>query len=280
MGSAAVTGLTLGMTILVLGATGKTGRRVVPRLRERGAEVRAASRSGETRFDWTDRSSWADAVRDADAVYLIAPEDPSPIEPFVRQAVAAGVRRFVALSGRGMDKADGRFGAGMAEAERAVQASGAGWTILRANNFDQNFDEDLWREPLLSDRLALPAGDLREPFVDVEDVAEVAATVLTSTGHEGRVYELSGPESITFADAVETIAKVSGRSIEYVALTPAEYRDELLAAGWPEEAAHELNAMFEIMHEGHLTTPTHDVETLLGRPPTTFPAYAERAWAA
>ncbi|MEU4605380.1 NAD(P)H-binding protein [Kribbella sp. NPDC023972] len=267
------------MTILVLGATGKTGRRVVPRLRERGADVRAASRSGETRFDWTDRSSWADAVRGAEAVYLIAPEDPAPIEPFVSQAVAAGVRRFVTLSGRATEKWAGRFGAGMAEAERVVQASGAGWTILRSNNFDQNFDEDLWREPLLAGRLALPAGDLREPFVDVEDLAEVAATVLTSTGHDGRIYDLSGPESITFADAVETIAKVSGRPMEYVAVTPAAYRDELLAAGWPEEAVHELNALFEIMREGHVTMPTDDIERLLGRPATSFASYAERVWA-
>ncbi|MFI6676889.1 NAD(P)H-binding protein [Kribbella sp. NPDC050470] len=267
------------MTILVLGATGKTGRRVVARLREQGAEVRAASRSSETRFDWADQSTWAAAVREIDAVYLIAPEDPKLIEPFVRQAVDAGVRRFVAHSGRGMDKAAGRFGAGMAEAERAVQASGVAWTILRSNNFDQNFDEDLWHEPLLAGRLALPAGDVREPFVDVDDVAEVAATILTSPGHDARIYELSGPESLTFGEAVDVIAKVSGRSIEYVALTPAQYRAELLDIDWPEEAATELNAMFEIMHEGHLTTPTGDIQRLLGRPPATFAAYADRVWA-
>lgn len=267
------------MTILVLGATGKTGRRVVARLRERGADVRAASRSSETRFDWADQSTWSAAVREIEAVYLIAPEDPALIEPFVRQAVNAGVRRFVVLSGRSMDKAVGRFGAGMSEAERAVRASGVSWTILGSNNFAQNFDEDLWYEPLLAGRLALPAGELREPFVDVEDVAEVAATVLTSTGHDGRTYELSGPESITFAEAVETIAKVSGRSMSYVALTPAEYREELLAAGLPDEVANELNALFEIMREGHLSALTGDVEQLLGRPPTSFAAYAERVWA-
>jgi uncharacterized protein YbjT (DUF2867 family) len=107
----------------------------------------------------------------------------------------------------------------------------------------------------------------------------VAAMVLTSTGHDGQAYELSGPESITFAEAVETIAKVSGRSMEYVALAPAEYRDELLAAGWPEEAADELNALFEIMREGHLAAPTDDIEQLLGRPATPFASYAERVWA-
>ncbi|WP_460663052.1 NmrA family NAD(P)-binding protein [Kribbella swartbergensis] len=268
------------MTILVLGATGKTGRRVVPRLRERGADVRAASRSGETRFDWTDRTSWADAVRGVETVYLVAPEDPSPIGPFVAQAVDAGVRRFVALSGRGMDKVAGRFGAGMAEAERAVQASGVGWTILRGNNFDQNFSEDLWHAPLLAGRLALPAGDLREPFVDLEDLADAAVAVLTGRDHDGRIYELSGPDSITFGDAVETIAKVSGRRMQYVAVTPAEYHDELVAEGWPEEAAVELNALFAIMHEGHLAEPTKDIEELTGRPATSFESYALRVWGA
>lgn len=280
MGSRPVRGLTEGMTILVLGATGKTGRRVVTRLRDRGFDVRAASRSSASRFDWTDPASWADAVRDVETVYLVAPEDPSPIKPFIAQAVEAGVRRFVALSGRGMDKADGRFGAGMAEAERAVQAAGVGWTILRANNFAQNFDEDVWREPLLAGRLALPAGELREPFVDLEDLAEAAVEVLTGSGHDGRIYELSGPESITFGDAVRIIAEVSGREISYDAVTPAEYAAELVADGWPAEAAAAMNALFEIMHEGHAAEPAKDVEELTGRPPASFESYARRVWGA
>ncbi len=272
-------GLTVGMTILVLGATGKTGKRVVARLRADGVEVRAASRSGETRFDWTDRGTWAAAVQDVEAVYLVAPDDPSPIAAFVEQAVAAGVRRFVALSGRGMDKVVGRFGAGMAEGERAVRDSGAGWTILRANNFAQNFSEDMWHEPVLAGRLTLPAGDVPEPFVDLEDLAEVSAKVLTSPGHDGQIYELSGPESITFGEAVETIAKVSGRAAEYVAVTPAEYHEILVGIGWPAEVADDLNDLFATMREGHLSTPSSDIEALLGRPAGTFTAYVERTWA-
>ena len=194
------------MTILVLGATGKTGRRVLRRLREQGEKVRGASRSAETRFDWDDPSSWAGAVRDIESVYLIAPDDPAPIEAFVEQAVAAGVRRFVVLSGRGVDQIGEGFAAGMGVADRAVRASAAEWTILRANNFDQNFDEDLWRAPLLAGRLALPAGEVGEPFIDLEDVADVAAAVLTRPGHEGRIYDLSGPESLTFAQATEAIS--------------------------------------------------------------------------
>jgi uncharacterized protein YbjT (DUF2867 family) len=265
------------MTILVLGATGKTGRHVLRRLREQGEKVRAGSRTAETRFDWDDSGSWANAVRDIESVYLIAPDDPAPIEAFVEQAVAFGVRRFVVLSGRGIEKVDGSFG-GMVEAERAVRASAAEWTILRANNFDQNFDEDLWRAPLLAGRLALPAAEVGEPFLDVEDVGEVAAAVLTRPGHEGRIYDLSGPDSLTFAQATEAISTASGRPIAYVELTPAEYRAELQAEGWPAEAVDSVNAMFDLMRQGHLAEPADGVREVLGREAGSFADYVARAW--
>ena len=251
---------------------------MVRQLRDRGIDVRAASRSSDTRFDWEDEGSWASAVQGVDAVYLVAPEDPAPIEPFVKQAVAAGVERFVVLSGRGLDQTGGRFGQGMAEAERVVAASGVGWTILRSNNFSQNFTEDLWHEPMLAGRLALPIGAVGEPFIDVRDVAEVAALVLTGDGHFGQVYDLSGPESLTFAEAVRMISEVAGRPIEYVELTPPEYVEESIAAGYPEEVAEALGVMFELMRAGFLTTPTDTVEKLLGRPATTFSEYVVQAW--
>jgi uncharacterized protein YbjT (DUF2867 family) len=276
------------MTILVLGATGKTGRRIVPRLRAAGVDVRAASRSGETRFDWDDRSTWAEAVRGVSAVYLVAPEQPAVIEPFVADAVAAGAGRFVVLSGRGIDKAaesmepqpdgsPGVFGPGMVEAERAVAASGAEWTVLRANNFDQNFSEDLWAPPIAAGRLALPMGAVGEPFVDVEDVAEVAAAVLTQDGHSGRIYDVSGPESLTFAEATEMIGALT-KPIEYVELTPEQYVEELQAEGYPDEGVQTLDAMFTIMRAGHLSEPADGVEQVLGRRPGSFAAYAERVF--
>ena len=251
---------------------------MVRQLRDSGVEVRAASRSSETSFDWEDEGSWASAVQGVKAVYLVAPEEVAPIEPFVKQAVAARVERFVVLSGRGLDHTGGRFGQGMAEAERAVSASGVGWTILRSNNFSQNFTEDLWHEPMLAGRLALPMGAVGEPFIDVRDVAEVAALVLRGDGHFGQVHDLSGPESLTFADAVRMISEIAGRPIEYVELTPAQYVEESVAAGYPVEVAEALGVMFELMRDGFLTTPTDTVEKLLGRPATTFSQYAAEAW--
>ncbi|WP_101787505.1 NAD(P)H-binding protein [Nonomuraea indica] len=263
--------------ILVLAATGKTGRRLVRRLRAAGETVRAASRTGEARFDWTRPDSWQAAVTGASAVYLVAPDDPAPVNDFVKQAVEAGVGRFAVLSGRGIEHVRGGFGEGMVAAEEAVRGSGAEWTILRANNFNQNFDEDLWHQPLMSGRLALPIGDVPEAFVDVEDVAEVAAAVLTGDGHAGQVYELSGPRGLTFAEAVETIARAAGRAVRYEELTPEAYRAELLAAGYPEVAADALNVLFALHRAGHTAEPVDGVRRVLGRDPLAFETYAARA---
>ncbi|RKN10036.1 NAD(P)H-binding protein [Streptomyces radicis] len=266
---------------LVLGGTGKTGRRVAARLRVAGHTVRAASRSGAVRFDWTERATWERAVEGAAAVYLVAPDDPAPTDDFVKAAVAAGTRRIVLLSGRGSDLfGEVSFGSGVTEAERAVRASGVEWSVIRPNNFDQNFDEDLWHRPLVEGRLALPTGGVPEPFVDLDDVADVAVALLTDEGHHGRTYELSGPRALTFAEAVDIVARAAGRPIASVELTPDEYRAELLAEGWPPEAVDGLDAMFGLMRTGAVAEPVDGVRRVLGREATPFETYAVRAAAA
>ncbi|WDT88767.1 NAD(P)H-binding protein [Streptomyces sp. SCSIO-PteL053] len=263
--------------VLVLGATGKTGRRVVARLRELGVETRAASRSGEVRFDWTLPDTWEPALAGADALYLIAPDDPSPVKEFVTRAEASGVRRFVVLSGHGIEKAAGEgFGLGMAVAEDAVRESGAEWTILRPNQFFQNFDEYLWQAPLGAGRLGLPIGDVPEPFVDADDVAAVAAVVLTEDGHAGRTYELSGPRALTFAEVTGIIARAAGRPIRYEELTPQAYRAELLAEGWAEADADALGAMFALHRAGHSAEVTDGVRQVLGREAADLEPWARR----
>ncbi|MEV5374619.1 NAD(P)H-binding protein [Streptomyces nondiastaticus] len=267
-------------SVLVLGATGKTGRRVVRVLRASGVTVRAASRSGEVRFDWTEPATWAGALAGASAAYLIAPDEGYDAVPrFVGRAVAAGVNRFVVLSGRGIEDVGEDFGRGMLAAEEAVRASGAEWAVVRPNNFFQNFDEDLWRQPLRDGRLALPIGDVPEPFIDAGDVAEVAATLLTrpAAEHADGVYEISGARGLTFREAVAEMARAAGREIDFVELTPAEYHAELLAAGVPEPAARSLGALFALHRTGRTANPVPGVQNLLGREPAGFTAYAERA---
>ncbi|ONI85908.1 NAD(P)-dependent oxidoreductase [Actinosynnema sp. ALI-1.44] len=262
------------MTILVLGGTGKTGRPLVENLRARGADVRVATRRSGTRFDWSDQDTWAAAVEGASTVYLVAPYEPESAAIFVKQAVEAGVRRFVALSGRDVDRFPAEYFQGMAAGERAVRDSGVEWTILRPNNFNQNFDDpDIWLAPLRDGRLALPIGDTPEPFIDARDIAAVAAVALTEDGHHEQVYTLSGPQALTFGAVVDTIAKASGRSIRYEELTPEQYRDELLAQGAPEEAAAEINAMFTEMRGGLYAEPRDGVQRVLGRDPIDFDSY-------
>ena len=267
---------------LVLGATGKTGRRIVARLRLNGTPVRPASRSSRTPFDWTDPGGWDAALHDVDAAYVVAPQVPGPAHEFVARAEAAGVRRLVLLSGRGADTwGDSEFGVDMRSAEDAVRGSALEWTVLRPNNFQQNFDEELWHAPLLAGELALPADAVPEPFTDLEDVADTAVRVLAEPGrHAGRIYEMSGPRAITFAEAVEMISLASGRPMTYKTISPERYTEALVEQGLGQEAAHHVAEMFVMMERGDLATTTDGIETVLGRPPRPFEDYVVRAAAA
>jgi uncharacterized protein YbjT (DUF2867 family) len=265
-------------TALVLGATGKTGRRVVARLRLHGTPVRAASRSSQTPFDWSDPHTWDAALDGVAAIYMVAPSQVGPAQEFVTRARAAGVQRLALLSGRGADTwGDSDFGRDMRDAEEAVRGSGLEWTILRPNNFAQNFDEELWLAPLLAGELALPAGEVPEPLIDIEDVADVAAKVLTEPGrHGGKTYELSGPRTLTFAEAVDLISRATGQPITYKQISPDEYNAALVDEGVSADEAHHVTEMFVLMERGLIATTTDDVATVLGRPARTFEDYVLR----
>ncbi|MEU9270190.1 NmrA family NAD(P)-binding protein [Streptomyces sp. NPDC048251] len=269
--------------ILVTGATGKTGRRVVRLLEERGAVVRAASRSGTPSFDWTDGATWEPALRGVTGMYLVHPDLGTPqaaaaVAAFARQAAAAGVRHAVLLStpsdawGPAQDQ--------VLATERALEHAGLEWTVVRVRWFFQNFSEDFLDDPVLSGEVRLPAGDGKEAFVDAEDIAEVAAAALTEAGHAGWHYELSGPRLLTFRDAVEEIARATGRDIGYVALSPEAYADEQRAQGVPEEWVQLSVGLYEHVRSGGLASLGDGVQRALGRAPRDFSAYAESAAAA
>jgi uncharacterized protein YbjT (DUF2867 family) len=210
---------------LVLGGTGKIGRRVVERLTARGLPVRVGSRSGEPRFDWQDRSTWGPVLEGVGSAYVSHLWDAIPgaagtLGSFAELAVVSGVRRLVLLSGRGEDEA--------ARAERAVRDSGAELTVLRSTWFAQNFSEDYWQEQVQAGVVALPAGDTPEPFVDADDIADVAVAALSDDRHIGELYELTGPRLLTFAEAVAEISQAVGREIRYL---PISIEDFAAAAG-------------------------------------------------
>ncbi len=171
---------------------------------------------------------------------------------------------------------DSTFGLDMRSAEDAVRGSALEWTVLRANNFAQNFDEENFHAPLLAGELALPS-TVPEPLIDIEDVADVAAKVLAEPDrHTGRIYELSGPRPITFAEAVELISRASGLAITYRQISPAEYVSTLTAQGLGDDEARNVAEMFVMMERGLIASTTDDVAAVLGRAPRTFEEYVLR----
>jgi uncharacterized protein YbjT (DUF2867 family) len=262
-------------TTLVVGGTGKTGHRVAERLQARGVPVRIGSRTGEPPFDWEDQATWAPALRGVGAAYvsffpdLAAPGAAEAVTGFSDLAVASGVRRLVLLSGRGEAEAQ--------RAEEVVQRAGAEWTIVRCSWFMQNFSENFLVEPVLAGEVALPVDAVGEPFVDVEDIADVATAALTGDGHGGQVYELTGPRLLTFADAVAEIAEATGCEIALVPITLAEFEAGMAEQGVPEDIAWLLTYLFTEVLDGRNAYVTDGVQRALGRAPRDFRDYARRA---
>jgi uncharacterized protein YbjT (DUF2867 family) len=265
-------------TILVLGGTGKTGRRVAERLRKLDQTIRIGSRSGIPPFDWNSTATWGPALEGVHAVYvsfqpdLAVPGAIETIRAFAQTAVAAGVRQLVLLSGRGEPEAE--------QCEQIIMQSGADWTILRASWFCQNFSEAFLREPLLAGHVALPVGAVGEPFVDADDIADVAVAALTAPGHAGQRYELTGPRLLTFADAIGEIARATGRSIAYEPVPLAAYTSTLADHGVPPDYVQLVAYLFGEVLDGRNAYLADGVERALGRKPTDFSEYARKAAAA
>jgi uncharacterized protein YbjT (DUF2867 family) len=260
---------------LVLGGTGKTGRRVVQRLTAQGKPVRIGSRSGGVPFDWEDPATWAPALTGVKAAYvsyypdLAAPGASAAIGSFAEIAVNSGTRRLAMLSGRGEDEA--------VACEKALAGSGADWTVLRCSWFNQNLSEGYLLEPVMSGHVFLPAGPVGEPFLDADDIADVAAAVLTQAGHTGQVYELTGPRLLTFADAVAEIAAATGRPIGYTAVPAADYAEALAAEGVPAEVIELLTYLFTTVLDGRNAQLGDGIRQVLGRPARDFADYARDA---
>ena len=261
--------------ILVLGASGKTGRRVVERLRARDIPVRLGSRSADPRFDWDDPATWRAVLDGASAAYVsyfpdvAAPGAPEAVGALAAVALEVGVERLVLLSGRGEEEAQ--------RSEAALQRSGAAWTVVRSSWFNQNFSEGHFREPLRAGELALPAGDVGEPFVDAGDIADVAVAALTEDGHTGEVYEVTGPRLLSFAQAVGEIARACGRELRYVPIGSDDFAAGLAQHGVPGDEADLLRYLFGEVLDGRNASLTDGVERALGRPPRDFAEYASEA---
>ena len=259
---------------LVLGGTGKTGRRVAERLKARGLPTRIASRSGKTVFDWNDQGTWKAALEDVTAVYIsYAPDLAIPgatqaIHDFVEKAVKQGVQRLVLLSGRGEKEA--RL------CERIVQEAGIEWTVVRASWFNQNFSEGEFLGMVLDGAITLPAADIPEPFVDVDDIADVAVAALTGDGHNGEIYEVTGPRMLTFTEVAKEISHAAGREVQFVQIPKEAFAGAIAESGAPEDIAWLLNYLFDSVLDGRNAYLCDGVQRALGREPTDFAEYAHR----
>jgi uncharacterized protein YbjT (DUF2867 family) len=262
-------------TTLVVGGTGKTGRRVAQRLRARGLPIRLGSPSSEPPFDWDDQTTWAPALRTIESVYLtyypdLAFPGAAAVGAFADLAVATGARRLVLLSGRGEE--------GARRGEQAVRDSGADWTIVRSAFMAQNFSEGFFLAPVLAGEVAFPAGeDLAEPFIDADDIADVAVAALTDDRHIGQLYEVTGPRLLTWADAVAEIATATGRRIGYRPVSMEEHRSLMAEYQVPADLVKLLADLFTEVLDGRNAHLGDGVQRALGRPPRDFADFARDA---
>jgi uncharacterized protein YbjT (DUF2867 family) len=171
------------------------------------------------------------------------------VQALFAHAIDAGVKKLVLLSGRGETEAE--------HAELMLKACDVDWTILRCSFFSQNFSESFLLNPILAGEVALPVRPVTEPFVDVEDIADVAVAALTQSGHSRKLYELRGPRALTFAEAIGEISRATGRDIRYLSTTPDECRAALLGAQVPGDIIDFVLYLFGTVLDGR-NTPVAD----------------------
>ncbi|MEM6584302.1 MAG: NmrA family transcriptional regulator [Pseudomonadota bacterium] len=257
---------------LVIGATGKTGRRVAEGLQAMGRAVRIGSRSAIPGFDWNRADGWDAALDGVTSVYityspdLAMPGAADAIQALVHKAKRAGVRRLVILSGRGEPEAQ--------VCEQIVLKSGLEATVVRASWFSQNFSEGAFIDMVLGGAITLPAGDTPEPFVDADDIADVAIAALTQDGHDGEIYEVTGPRLMTMADIAADLSAATGRAITYVDIPHDGFIDELTKSGAPTDVIWMLDYLFATVLDGRNAKLADGVQRALGRAPKDFADYA------
>lgn len=257
---------------LVLGATGKTGRRIVERLKAKGAPVRLGSRSATPSFDWNNESNWDALLTGVEAIYInYAPDLAMPgaadaIQSLVNTAKRHRVTHVVLLSGRGEEEAQA--------CERIVQESGVDWTVVRASWFNQNFSEGAFIDMVHAGRITVPAGDTPEPFVDADDIAEVAVAALSEPGHAGQVYEVTGPRLMTLADVARDLSEAIGRPIRFEPVPHEAFVAGVAESGAPKDVVWLLDYLFATVLDGRNAHLSDGVERALGRAPKDFADYA------
>ncbi len=257
--------------ILVIGGNGKTGRRVLSRLTKLNHEVRNGSRSTYPSFDWNNQSTWDKALHGMEAVYITYQPDLAvtgaveTIKLFTEHAKKNDIKKLVLLSGRGEKEAQA--------CENIVMNSGIDSTVVRASWFNQNFSESFFLEPILAGHVALPVNGVKEPFIDSDDIADVVVESLLNEEHSGQIYEITGPELLTFTDVVGIISKETGREIQFHPITMEEYEAMMKEHQIPDDYIWLIKYLFTEVLDGRNESTTDTIEKVLGRKPKSFSEY-------
>jgi uncharacterized protein YbjT (DUF2867 family) len=260
--------------ILVIGGTGKTGRKIVQRLHNLGQNVRVGSRNGHPPFDWQNQDTWQAALEGIEKMYvtfqpdLAVPGALDAIEALTKLALRSGIKKMVLLSGKGEREAE--------LCEQVVINSGINYTIVRASWFNQNFSESFLLDPILAGHVALPKPEARVPFVDTDDIADVAVAALLGDNHNGQVYELTGPRLLTFGEVVKEISQATGRDIQFTPISISAYIKMLEDAGVPSDYVWLIGYLFtEVLDAKGNDVISHDIEKVLNRKPKDFSEYTK-----
>jgi uncharacterized protein YbjT (DUF2867 family) len=263
--------------VLVLGATGKTGSRVAANLMHRGMPVRTAARTGaDVRFEWADRDSYAPVLRDIARVYLIAPvmrvDYADDVSAFLNEAEAAGVAHVTFLSAYGTEHARDELATRAVELD-LLDRQNLSHTILRPAWFMQNFSETFLKP--IDGVILVPTGNGAEAFIDAEDIAAVAATTLADPdAHARTAYSLTGPQTLTVAEAAAVMTESIGQTIEHVDLDRDAWIAGVIANGIPPEYGVVLRQLTETIASGNGARPNDSVERITGKPARTFRDFA------
>lgn len=260
--------------ILVVGATGKTGSRVATKLEAKGLPVRRAARRSETPFDWEDQSTWAPILTGVTKAYvtyfpdLAFPGAIEKLEAFAKVALDTGLQHIVLLSGRGEHFAS--------MGEEVIRKSGIGFTIVRSAWFAQNFSEGYLRDPILGGVLPMPGGDIAEPIIDIDDIADVVIAALTEKGHLGERYEVTGPRLMSFADMAEVLTTTLDRPIQHIPISFDDFHANVAASG-DTFVADVFTAIARETLDGRNAHTADGIERALGRKPRDFADFAQTA---
>ncbi|UDQ89714.1 SDR family oxidoreductase [Xanthobacter autotrophicus] len=267
--------------ILVFAANGNVGQPLVQALLAKGEQVKAASRTGKAvggaqgvAIDMDDPSTFATAFAGVDRLFLLAPTGSLDITgrllPVIEAAAARKVK-VVLMTALGVDADDA---IPYRQVELALERSGTPFVILRPNWFADNF-HTFWKAGIDHGVIALPAAEGKTSFIDARDIAESAAAALSTDRFDGRAFNLTGPEALTYGEAAAILSSVTGKPIAYTAVSDDAFVGILTGAGVPEPYARFLATLFHPVREGRTARVNDDVETLTGHAPRTLSTYAQ-----